>query len=111
MLIRARSEIPVNYWLTPDKLYEVIGLDDTYFRVINDRGEPTLFSREEFEVIDDAIPSDWIWRREADGTYYADPPGLDEPGFYEDFFDKKYYAIDRFSQYLQRQGITWAPPV
>jgi len=92
-------------YLTPGKDYDVIGLDHESFRVVDDKGEPILFPKSLFSVIDDHIPDDWIWDRYAEDEYYANPPELQEPGFYEDFHDRKPDAIKRFDDFLQRHGI------
>lgn len=105
MRVRARADVEVNYWLTAGREYAVIGLDEEHFRVLNDGGEPTLFAREEFEVLDGATPSDWVWRHFDDGEFHADPPGLHEPGFYEDYFDHEEYAVTRVDEYLRMAGI------
>lgn len=98
---------PVSY-LTPGKDYDVIGLDHESFRLVDDKGEPILFSKTLFSVIDDRIPDDWIWVRYAEDEFYANPPELHEPGFYEDFFDHKTDAIKRLDDFRQKHGIARA---
>jgi hypothetical protein len=83
----------------------VIGVDHASYRVVDDKGEPILFPRKGFRVVDDAIPQDWIWDRQSDDEYYGGPERLQTPGFYEDYFDGKREAIEQFTQYLQRNGI------
>jgi hypothetical protein len=99
---------PINY-LTPGKEYEVIGLDHESFRVLDDKGEPILFLKSLFSVIDDRIPEDWIWERYSSDEFYANPPELHEPGFYEDFFDGKKEAVGRLNAYLQKH-VLQPPP-
>ena len=91
--------------LTPGREYVVIGVDHASYRVVDDKGEPILFPREGFRVVDDAIPQDWIWDREGEDEYYCGPAGLQTPSFYEDSFAGKREAIEQFTQYLQRSGI------
>ncbi len=94
-----------DFWsLTPGQQY-VVGVDQESYRVVDDKGEPLLFPREGFRVIDDTIPPDWIWDRQGDDEYYGGPAGLQTPGFYEDYFDGKREAIEQFQQYLRRNGI------
>jgi hypothetical protein len=94
------------FWsLTPGREYVVIGVDHESYRVVDDKGDPILFPREGFRVVDDTIPQDWIWDRPSDDEYYGGPEGLQTPGFYEDYFDGKREAIEQFTQYLQRVGI------
>lgn len=66
------------------------------------RANPSYTLEMHFEVTDDSIPSDWIWQRFSDDEYYASPPELNAPGFFEDFFDHKEEAIRQFEFYLRR---------
>jgi len=100
-----QNGIAVNY-LTAGKDYDVIGLDHESYRIIDDKGEPILFPKTLFSVIDDRIPDDWIWDRYADDEFYANPPELHEPGFFEDYFDHKRAAIQRFDDFLCKHGMT-----
>jgi hypothetical protein len=94
------------FWsLTPGREYLVIGMDQASFRVVDDKGEPILFPKEGFRVVDDAIPEDWTWDRPSEDECYGGPEGLQTSGFYEDYFDGKREAIEQFTQYLQRNGI------
>lgn len=106
MIVRA-NEVAKGYWpLTPGRSYYVVGISDDYYRVISDFNEPILCERAMFDVVNGTIPDDWIWERYSNDEYYADPPGLNAPGFYEDFFDRKEYAIKRFNDYLKTVGIS-----
>ncbi len=87
--------------LRENKVYDVIGLDDENFRVIDEKGEPILYPKYLFVVIDDFVPSRWIKREYSDGEYFIDPPELSKRGFYEDYFDHKEYAIKLFEAVLR----------
>lgn len=96
--------------LTAGQIYSVIGIGDDRFRVINDRGDPVLYEKGIFDIIDPSIPDDWVVKWfDDEGTRYCciDPPGLDKPGFYEDYFDGVDYAINRFRTYCELEGIPW----
>jgi len=90
--------------LTPEKEYLVVGLYGEDFRIVNDRGEPILYHLSLFTIVDSDIPNDWIW--EFDGEVYsASPAKLAIRGFYEDYFDKKEYALKLFDEYLREVGL------
>lgn len=91
-------------YISQKREYYVIGLSYTYFRVVDDYGEPILIPRDAFEVLDEFIPSDWIWERFSDDEYYANPPELSARGFYEAYFDGKEEAIRCFESYIKRLG-------
>jgi hypothetical protein len=73
--------------VTPGEEYFVLGIDRDDFRVINDSGDPILYPKELFEVLDAAIPAGWRLSEDEEdrGYYYLDPIRTSEPGFWEDF--------------------------
>lgn len=90
----------LNQNLQPDKVYYVIGVDDENYRVINETGEPILYPKKLFTVVDPKIPEGWVKKSYSDGEYFIDPPELSEPGFYEDYFDGKPYALEIFRNFI-----------
>ena len=94
------------FWsLTSGQEYFVIGLDHESFRIVDNKGEPILFPKEGFKTLDNTLPEDWIWKRYSEDEYYADPPELGRPGFYEDYFDGKAEAMEQFRDYLRKSGL------
>ncbi|MBX9653482.1 hypothetical protein K2Y11_07655 [bacterium] len=91
--------------VTRGKEYIVVGIEGDFYRVLNDYNEPSLVEKEYVDVLDPEVPKDWISIEDEDGEIYADPPGLGGPGFYEDYFDDKEYAIDRFQAYIDSIGL------
>lgn len=88
--------------ITPGNLYVVIGIDFEDYRVIDDSGEPYLFRHGMFDVIDDSIPEEWVKSFGEDiFEFYIDPPGLDQPGFYEDYFDGDPKAVLVFREFVK----------
>lgn len=113
MRVRVRSQEqvrgPIPRYLTVGREYLVIGADDQHLRVMDDCGEPILYPRKLFEVVDDDVPSDWVRRDYEDGEYHIDPPEVAFPGFYEDYFDHKDEARRTFEQVLARLEDTYGP--
>ena len=105
MRVQVRQGVRRSRGLTAGKEYTVVGLDDRCFRVVSDRGEPVLYQRTLFTIIDPEVPADWVWQRINDDEYYADPPELALRGFYEDWFDDKQYAIERFQAFIDSIGL------
>jgi hypothetical protein len=86
--------------LTPGNLYRVIGIEADHFRLMNDLGQPYLYSPGIFEVVDNRRPRDWrAWQGEQ-GEQYAYPPALARPGFFEDYFDHDKKAMATLQAYL-----------
>ena len=88
--------------LTAGQEYLVVALDHESFRVLNDNKEPILYPKEMFDIVDSDLPENWVWVRFADDEYYADPPELASPGFYEDWFDSASSAREIFENYLKK---------
>lgn len=86
--------------LKPNTIYSVIGIDNDNYRVIDEIGEPILYPKGLFDIVDSSIPESWIKNTFPDGDYYIDPPELSEAGFYEDLFDRKPEAIKIFRSFV-----------
>jgi hypothetical protein len=82
--------------LTPGQAYSVIGIEADDFRLLNDAGRPFLYPADAFEVVDPTRPPEWVVEHGDEGECYAYPPPLNEPGFFEDFFDDEPAAVARF---------------
>ena len=82
--------------LTPGQPYVVIGLEGNDLRILNDAGRPYLYSPRPFEVLDSREPEDWVTDYGDDGERYAYPAPLNQPGFFEDFFDERPKAVKTF---------------
>jgi len=91
--------------LTPGNVYGVIGIEADDYRLINDMGYPYLYPHDLFLVIDAEEPADWETEYGADGERYAYPPELNQPGFFEDYFDDKPAAVHTFRRYLDKQRL------
>ena len=85
--------------LTTDRIYFVVEIDDTYFRIIDDKLEPILYRKELFHIVDPDIPKDWVRCDFDEGRYSINPPNLGGIGFYEDYFDGLDYAVQEFEAY------------
>lgn len=89
-----------NQNLEPNKTYVVIGIDCDYYRIVNEIGEPILYPKNLFEVIDPLIPESWIREEYGPDEYYINPPELSKSGFYEDLFNNDSEAMRIFEKYL-----------
>ena len=82
--------------LTFGQHYLVIGIEADEFRILNNAGKPFLYPPRIFTLVDAREPADWVTEKGADGERYAYPPPLGNPGFFEDFFDRKAKAVKTF---------------
>jgi len=82
--------------LTLRQPYVVIGIEGDDYRILNDSGLPYLYPRSIFEVLDAREPLDWVSECGGDGERYAYPAPLNQPGFFEDYFDGKSRAVRTF---------------
>ncbi|MFC3650357.1 hypothetical protein ACFONN_02295 [Dyella humi] len=115
MKVKARSYIhdrlfgeSIHAGLTVGDIYHVVGISDDRFRIINDNGDPVLYERGIFDIVDPSVPQNWVaqWFDDDGEKYcYIDPPGFGKPGFYEDYFDGVEYAVERFFAYCKQEGL------
>ena len=96
MTVLLRRRNPRYRDLTPGQPYVVIGIEGNDFRILNDAGRPYLYPPRPFQVLDPREPGDWITGYGADGERYAYPAPLNDPGFFEDFFDDRPKAVKTF---------------
>lgn len=82
--------------LTFGQPYVVIGIEADDLRILNDAGRPFLYPADLFAMVDAQEPSDWVTEFGDDRERYSDPPALNKPGFFEDFFDGKRKAVVTF---------------
>ena len=71
--------------LGPGAEYFVLEVDDENYRVVNHNGEPILYPKELFEVLDRTVPAGWGFYEYDEGSYYLEPTFAAKPGFYEDW--------------------------
>ncbi len=74
----------------------MIGIEGDDFRILNDAGQPYLYPPGLFKVLDAREPGDWATDFGEEGERYAYPAPLNNPGFFEDFFDHKPKAVRMF---------------
>lgn len=92
----ARSaESDPEYCLTELREYFVLGISQVYVRLVDDEGEPILYPKHLFEMLDHSLPPDWRFDEFEEGAYYLDPRGTAGPGFYEGYFSS---GSDRVAQ-------------
>ena len=96
MTVKLKERAPDYPDLSPDERYFVIGIEAGDYRILNDFGKPYLYPPHLFEIVDSREPSMWITEYGDDGERYSYPPGLHEPGFFEDYFDGKSEAVSKF---------------
>lgn len=66
--------------------YFVLGITNEEYRVWNRHGEPVLYPKVLFEVIDTRIPAGWVFAEYDEGEYHLGPAPVSRTGFYEDYF-------------------------
>lgn len=93
--------LTIQHALTVGEVYEVIGIEADWYRLLNDFGEPVLFAPDLFEIVEPSRPAQWVARRE-DGAEYAYAPELAAPGFFEDYHERKPEAQRAFHRYINR---------
>ena len=102
MIIRLKTSHPLYPDLSASQPYFVIGIEADDLRILNDRGQPYLYPTALFDVIDSHRPPDWVTEFGTDGEEYSYPESLNQPGFFEDFFDQRPQQTSVFWHVLNR---------
>ncbi len=106
MIVKLRRKNPRYPDLTPGHPYVAIGIEGDDFRILNDAGRPYLYPPALFKVLDENHPADWVMEYGDDGERYAYPPPLNQPGFFEDFFDDRPRAVRTFWRIVNQRLAT-----
>lgn len=95
--------------------YEVIGIEPTKYRVIDEVGRVCLLPRSFFFVFveedvypqsDQVIPpTDWICQENGDGQTVFVPPEFSSPGFFQRLADNQSPETDVYGEYLRKLEI------
>lgn len=85
--------------------YEVIGIDELSFRIVDESGEPTLHPKSFFLDCEITAPDEWQYQEYGDGEYTYLPLELSSRGFFEDYADGQCAAVQTYREYLQRQKV------
>jgi hypothetical protein len=88
--------------LTPGRVYEVLGIEGDWFRLLDDTDDPILFDPVCFEVTDPVEPEYWVTVRGEEGERYAYPAEWGDAGFFEDYHDNLPRARETFWSGLRR---------
>jgi hypothetical protein len=106
MIVKMRRRSARYPDLTASQPYVVIGIEADDYRILNDAGRPYLYPRSLFAVLDAREPRDWVSEFGEDGERYAYPAPLNQPGFFEDFFDDETKAVKTFWRVMNRRLAT-----
>lgn len=83
MIVTVKQPTDRHTNVTPGQPYAVIGIEADDLRILNDHGQPYLYPKDQFDVIDARQPQDWIMETGDDGECYAYPSQLNRVGFFE----------------------------
>lgn len=106
MIVKLRQRTRHYRDLTPGQHYLVIGIEADDYRILNDLGRPFLYPADHFLVVERREPEDWVTDFGDEGERYLYPPELNNPGFFEDFFDENPAAITTFWRTVNRRLAT-----
>jgi hypothetical protein len=90
------------YSLTVGREYEVLGLSQDSYQLLNDEDEPILYDNCCFEVSDTVEPGFWVSHYGEEGERYASPVEWIRPGYFEDWHDGVPAVVTGFWRDLER---------
>ena len=85
--------------------YELIGIEDSSFRIVDESGEPALHPKSCFLECENIPPHDWKYHDFGDGVYSYYPPEFASIGFFEDHADGEQTAVQSFTRYLESRNL------
>lgn len=103
MIVELREKNSLCTDVTAGQHHAVLGTEADDYRIINDAGRPYLYPAALFTVRDAREPEDWVSAVGEDGERYAYPAAMNEPGFFEDFFDGSSEAVKTFWQVVNQR--------
>jgi hypothetical protein len=90
--------------LTIGRVYEVLGIEAEWLRLLNDNREPVLYDPGCFSIVESSEPANWVSVM-VDAVRYAYPPAWGRPGYFEDWHDGVASVRATFAKQLQ----AWFP--
>jgi len=100
---RTNESIEKNSWLTVGKVYQVLSVfivdgGSIEYRLMADDGEtPGMYKADQFKVVSDVLPPNWVINHEPDSFFEFAPKAWTKPGFWEDYFDGAPEAVELFN--------------
>lgn len=97
-----------NSWLTIGHTYHVLSVekgvsDSIQYRLLGDTGHlPALHDAEQFEVISDKLPSNWVVGIQQRGSFELAPKKWMTLGYWERYFDGDVEAVKVFEEETKR---------
>lgn len=73
--------------LLKNHVYEVLAMSMNRYRLINIDGEPCLYDKNHFQIVDNTKPDFWNYSYKNGVLKYASPKDWDKAGFFENYFD------------------------
>ncbi len=80
--------------------YQVIGIREKFFHIVDEAGEPTLYPKSYFSGFVETVPSGWMFHHFECGDYICYPQELSSRGFFERYDDGHQKEIEVFKKYL-----------
>ena len=92
--------------LSEDMVYDVLSIEDNYYRLFDNLGEPVLFPAYAFDIIDNTIDLDWILIRDNDKNIeYYGPSELSDRYFFEDYFNGDKIYLEKLLTYILNKNM------
>ena len=96
MIVKLKEQNAKYPDLSLDQPYYVIGIEADDFRIINDFGKPYLYPQRIFFIADPRESKEWVTEYGDEGERYSYPPAMNQPGFFEDYFEGKKETVSLF---------------
>ena len=85
--------------------YDVIGIDDTSFYIVDESCEPAMYPKSYFLDSEIEPPKDWHYQDFGDGEYAYFPTALASKGFFEGYADGLNTSVQGFREFLMNNNL------
>ncbi|PNK59557.1 hypothetical protein [Psychrobacter sp. FDAARGOS_221] len=111
-----------NVDLSHDKIYEVIEIQQSSYRLEGDRKEPALYDKRMFDIVDPTIPEGYIYQfyyedseefhgdedgfiwRDFEEEYNITPKCFAQRAFFDFYFDKHEEQVAIYNEYIKNRN-------
>jgi hypothetical protein len=103
MKVKFKKTLPdQGHRLTLGKEYEVLAIENGWYRILCDAQEPYLYDSCQFEITYFTHPEFWVKEIDEDGDLTASPMVWFHGYFFEDYHDGKLEFINKFWSECER---------
>lgn len=100
---QAKWSVREHWSLTVDRHYEVLAIEASRYRLLNNVNDPCLFHRSLFQIVDPTVPDFWSHSSEPEEFACNGPMHWQVPGYWERYHDEEVAIRDNFWKFVKER--------